>query len=280
MPDYGHDQEDVARHYTQGGLTDAIRSALQALGKTPDAITVDDLAPVDEFHIGGRQASEDFLDQLSLAGETHVLDIGCGLGGAARFAADRYGCRVTGVDLTPEFVETGRELTKWVGLDDRITHHRASALSMPFDDAAFDAAYMLHVAMNIADKAGLFREVHRVLRPGAHFAVFDVMRTGDGPLSYPVPWAETDATSAVGEPAQYRRLLEEAGFAVMSERNRRKFALDFFEQIRARSEASTGKPALGLHLLMGRNTPDKLQNMVANISAGLVAPVELIASRR
>jgi ubiquinone/menaquinone biosynthesis C-methylase UbiE len=272
-------EQDVVDHYTHGDLVAAIRSGIEALGKTIDAVTIDDLAPVDEFHIGGRQASEDFLSQLELAPEKHVLDVGCGLGGAARFVAGRYRCRVTGIDLTPEYVETARVLCRWVGLEQQIALRRGSALSMPFADGAFDGAYMLHVGMNIADKAKLCAEIARVLRPRALFGIYDVMRVGQGELTYPVPWATTAASSAVAEPGQYRRALEAAGFAVIAERNRADFALAFFEQLRAKTAAAGRPPPLGLHILMGRNTPEKVQNMIRNISSGLIAPVELIARR-
>jgi SAM-dependent methyltransferase len=272
-------QQDISNHYTHGDLVAAIRSGIESLGKTIDSVTIDDLAPIDEFHIGGRQASEDFLGQLDLSPEKHVLDVGCGLGGPARFVASRYGCRVTGIDLTPEYVETARVLCGWVGLDDRISLHQGSALSMPFADRAFDGAYMLHVGMNIVDKAGLCSEVGRVLRSGSLFGIYDVMRTGDGELAYPVPWATTAESSAVAEPAQYRRALQGAGLAVIAERNRRDFALAFFDQLRARTSAAAGLPPLGLHILMGRSTPDKVQNMIQNISSGRVAPVELIARK-
>ncbi|QWG17653.1 methyltransferase domain-containing protein [Bradyrhizobium sediminis] len=272
-------QQDVSDHYTHGGLAAAIRSGIESLGKTINSVTVDDLAPVDEFHIGGRQASEDFLGQLDLSPEKHVLDVGCGLGGAARFVANRYGCRVTGIDLTPEYVETAKVLCRWVGLDNSISLHQGSALAMPFADRAFDRAYMLHVGMNIDDKAKLCSEVSRVLRSNALFGIYDVMKVGDGELTYPVPWATTATSSAVAKPAQYREALEAAGFSVIAERNRRDFALAFFDQLRARTAAADGPPPLGLHILMGRNTPDKVQNMIQNISNGRIAPVELIARK-
>lgn len=273
------ERNSVSEHYTHGSLIDAIRSAIGTLGKSIDTLTVDDLAPVDEFHVGGRRASEDFLSQLSLSPDHHVIDIGCGLGGAARFVASRFGCQLTGMDLTNEYIETGRVLSSWVGLDDRIALHQGSALSMPFGDGAFNAAYMLHVGMNIEDKAQLFSEAYRVLQPGSKFGVYDVMQTGKGDLTYPMPWATTAATSAVSAPAQYRAALEAAGFAIVNERNRRDFALDFFDQLRAKTQAAGGPPPLGLHILMGHNTPDKIQNMISNISAGRIAPVELIAQK-
>jgi len=236
-------------------------------------------APVDEFHIGGRQASEDFLSQLDLTLEKQVLDVGCGLGGAARFAASRYGCHVTGIDLTPEYIETAKAVCAWVGLDNRISLRQGSALAMPFADGTFDCAYMLHVGMNIDDKEKLFSEVSRVLRPHSLFGIYDVMRIGDDELTYPVPWATTSETSAVAKPTQYHQALEKAGFAVTAEHNRRDFALAFFDQLRARTAAAGGPPPLGLHILMGRNTPDKVQNMIANVSNGRIAPVELIARK-
>lgn len=272
-------QQDVSQHYTHGDLVTAIRKGIESLGKKIDSVTVDDLAPVDEFHIGGRQASEDFLDQLELNPERHALDVGCGLGGAARFAASRYGCQVTGIDLTPEYIETAKVVCGWVGLDDRVFLHQGSALALPFANGSFDRAYMLHVGMNIDDKMKLCSEVNRVLKGNSLFGIYDVMRTGDGELTYPVPWATTASSSAVAKPAEYRDALQQAGFTVVAERNRRDFALAFFDQLRARTAAAGGPPPLGLHILMGRNTPDRVQNMIANISGGKIAPVELIARK-
>jgi SAM-dependent methyltransferase len=272
-------QQDVSTHYTHGDLVGAIRGGVEKLGKTIDTVTVDDLAPVDEFHIGGRQASEHFLDQLDLAPEKHILDVGCGLGGPARFVASRYRCRLDGIDLTPEYIATGRVICEWVGLADRISLHQGSALSIPFADGTFDGAYMLHVGMNIEDKARLCTEVGRVLRPGALFGIYDVMKTGDGELTFPVPWATTAASSAVASPEQYRGAPQAAGFAVIAELNRRDFAVAFFDQLRAKTMAAGGPPPLGLHVLMGRNAPDKIQNMIQNITNGRIAPVELIARK-
>jgi ubiquinone/menaquinone biosynthesis C-methylase UbiE len=272
------DHRSVSQHYTHGHLLDAIRAGFAALGKTTNNVTIDDLSPVDEFHIGGRKASEDFLGQLDFTSENHVLDVGCGLGGAARFSASRYGSRITGIDLTAEYIETGKVLCKWVGLDDRISLYQGSALSMPFPDDAFDGAYMMHVGMNIEDKIQLCSEVYRVLRHGTLFGIYDVMKVGEGSLTYPVPWAATAETSAVASPELYKQALQDAGFAITAERNRRDFALAFFQELRART-AANGPPPVGLQILMGASTPIKVQNMIANISAGRIAPVEIFARK-
>jgi ubiquinone/menaquinone biosynthesis C-methylase UbiE len=270
----------VADHYTHGRLLDAILAGVTALGKTPQTLDIGDLAPVDEFHIGGRQATEDFVAQLGLSPEDHVLDVGCGIGGTARYLASTCGCRVTGLDLTPEFVEAGRVLCAWVGLGERVDLTQGSALAMPFEPARFDAVVMLHVGMNIADKAGLFAEVGRVLRPGATFGLYDIMRRNDEPLVYPVPWAAVPDTSALATPEDYRAVLAEAGFEVTKERDRREFAAEFFAALRERTEAAGGPPPLGLHILLGETAALKVRNMVDNVAAGRVSPVEMIARKR
>ena len=181
----------IAQHYAHGDLERAILDALIAMGKDPDRLAIEDLAPVDEFHIGGRAATAEFFEKLGLKSGMHVLDIGSGLGGPARFAAQALGCQVTGIDLTPEYVEVANALARRVGLDKRVSYVCGSAVDLPFPDASFDAAYMLHVGMNIEDKAKLMGEVRRVLKPGAAFGIYDVMRTGDGDLAFPVPWARS-----------------------------------------------------------------------------------------
>jgi len=269
----------VVDHYSHGGLLDAILAGMTALGKTPETVSIDDLAPVDEFHIGGRQATKDFIGQLGLSPEDRVLDVGCGIGGTSRYVASACGCRVSGLDLTPEYIETGRALCAWVGLADRVDLSQGSALAMPFESARFDATIMLHVGMNIADKARLFAEVARVLRPGGTFGVYDIMRLNDDPLVYPVPWAAVPETSALGTPQDYRTALADSGFEVTRERDRRGFAAEFFAALRKRTEAAGGPPPLGLHIQLGETAPTKIRNMVDNVAAGRISPVEMIARK-
>lgn len=273
------DDRLIANHYTHGSLLNTIREGVQKLGKTIDSVHIDDLGPVDEFHIGGRVATESFLDQLDIRAAHHVLDMGCGLGGASRFAVQRYGCRVTGVDLTPEYVETGNVLCTWVGLSDRITLEVADATTLSHPDDAFDRAYMMHVGMNIADKERLASELYRVVRPGGRVGIYDIMRVGDGELTFPVPWATEPEGSSVASPTAYKAALEGAGFNIVAERNRRDFSLEFFAQLQSKVASAKGPPALGLHILMGSTAPVKIKNMIENISRNLIAPVEIFAEK-
>jgi SAM-dependent methyltransferase len=270
--------EAVPSHYGRGDLLQKISAGVAALGKTPETVSIDDLAPVDEFHIGGALATRAFLEGVGLEANDRVLDIGCGLGGTSRFAALTCGCRVTGVDLTREYVETGTVLCSWVGLEDRVDLVHGDATGTDFAPGTFDKAFMLHVGMNIVDKQALATEAWRVLKPGGVLGIYDVMRTGGGPLTFPVPWAGRADDSFVASPGAYRDALEEAGFTVLQERDRRGFALDFFEHLQAAAGAG-GPPPLGLHILMGDDAATKVRNMIENISEGRVAPVELIAAR-
>ena len=268
----------VATHYSHGGLLRAIRDGVERLGESPETVSVEDLGPVDEFHIGGRVATETFLGQLEIAAHDHVLDVGCGLGGASRFAAQEYGCRVTGIDLTDEYVTTGEEMNRWVGLDNLITLERGDATATPYPDGTFDKSFMMHVGMNIEDKQSLAMELHRILRPGGRLGIYDVMRVGNGALRFPVPWATSPEESAVSSPDAYRDSLEAAGFRVIAEHDRSAFALEFFSLLQARAGGAESPP-LGLHILMGDSAPEKVRNMIENVSQHRVAPVEIIVER-
>lgn len=269
----------VSESYFHGNLLNAIQASIGKLGKTVDSVTVEDLGPVDEFHIGGRSATKSFLDQLNFSNQDHILDVGSGLGGATRFVANTYGSRVTEIDLSQEYTETGKALNNWVKLDKQITLQQGSALTMPFEDETFDGGFMLHIGMNIEDKVKLFSEIYRVLRPGATFGVYDIMRQNSGELSFPVPWATDKSTNKLATPDQYKQALSDAGFEVSSENNRSEFALEFFKLMRAKTETDGGPAPLGLHTLMKDSTSLKLKNMVDNIAAGYIAPIEIIAHK-
>ncbi|MBK5103886.1 MAG: class I SAM-dependent methyltransferase [Burkholderiales bacterium] len=268
-------EQAVARHYAHGALEEAIMNALAAAGKDVNHLVPKDLAPVDEFHVGGRPATTAFAQQLGLRPGMRLLDIGCGLGGASRYFASEHGCEVRGIDLSAEYVGVANALAARVGLAGRVTCEQGSALALPFAPGSFDGAYMLHVGMNIEDKARLFAEVRRVLKPSGLFGIYDVMRLADGDLSYPVPWASGPESSFVADAASYRHLLEAAGFEVLKQRDRRDFALEVFAQMRAKG-AAAGPAPLGLHIVMGADAGRKVKNMTGDISAGLIAPTEMI----
>jgi ubiquinone/menaquinone biosynthesis C-methylase UbiE len=266
----------VAKHYARPGLEQAILEALANSGKNIDRLVAADLSGADEFHLGWRQATVELARNLGLAEGVELLDIGSGLGGPARYFAEVCDCRVTGIDLTEEYVKTATALTRRCGLADKVRFRQGSALALPFAENTFDVATMIHVGMNIEDKARLFKEARRVLRQDGHFAVYDIMRTTAAELPYPMPWAETAATSFVVPPETYHQLLISSGFEVTQEHNRRELALTLGREMRENA-ARHGAPPLGLHILMGRATPQRLGNVMGALQQGLIAPIEIIA---
>lgn len=269
----------VEAHYSSSGLLKRIKDTITDSGMSVETISVEALAPVDEFHIGGREATETLVEQLALSEQKKVLDIGCGIGGTARFMASTYGSYVTGIDLTQEFVETGNELCRWVGLTEQITLMQGNALSMPFEKERFDGATMIHVGMNIEKKQTLFREIHRVLKPGACFGLYEIMAMEHGSLEYPLPWASEPGMSYLASSTSYTNWLKDAGFKIQSEKNRRAFAIDFYDRMKAKTLKSETTTSLGLHLLMGQSTKQKLGNMLKGIETGAIAPVEILVEK-
>lgn len=270
----GNERDQIAAHYGLGGLQSRIEAGLAALDVYP---SIEALAPVDDFHVGGRAATEHLLNQLAFAASDHVLDIGSGLGGPARFVASTTGAQVTGVDLTIEYVEVANWLTDLVGLQNQVQFRHTAAGDIAHLDLELSAAIMVHVGMNIANKTELFIDVAAALQPQGVFAIYDLMAVEDdgAALTFPVPWATDAATSHVESVAFYTSCLETAGFTVEATSDRSAAAIAALGQL---AQGATDGPApLGLHLVMGPETPIKVANMRRAIETGLIAPTEIIA---
>lgn len=267
-------ETQVAQYYTRGKLEDAILQAITRSGKDVNSLGFADLATMDEFHVGGL-ATKAVAAQMKLQPGLRLLDVGSGIGGPARYFAAEHNCSISGIDLTEEFVQVATSLTRIVKLEGLASFQQASALAIPFPDATFDRAYMMHVGMNIADKAGVFREVRRVLKNDGIFAVFDIMHV-NGDLRFPLPWALNEKTSFVSALKDYRDALERAGFRIVQEQHPREFAINFSKKAMSRM-TSSGPPVLGIQLLMGDKTPAMLKNVLALMEENVLEPVELYA---
>ncbi len=268
----------VGRHYGRTGLAERLLAALRAAGKNPDALAPEDLAPVEEFHVRGREATTELAELTELHPALEVLDVGCGIGGPARYLARRFGCRVTGIDLTAEFVRTATLLTERVGLAGRVSFRAADALDLPFDKASFDLVWTQHAAMNIADRPRLYGEMARVLRAGGRLVAYDIVADSGEPLHFPVPWADTSEISHLVTAEVMRRLLEAAGFTVQIWRDVSSLGRDW---TRARAERlATAEPGpLGPQLNMGPEWRAKIGNLARNLAEGRIGLVQAVLRR-
>jgi SAM-dependent methyltransferase len=264
--------DTLVSHYGSEGIVKRILGALTAAGFDLDALEPDALAGADEFHVGGRSGSQFVADALGVGPDDHVLDVGSGIGGTARFLHRTTGALVTGVDLTPEFVDAAERLTNMVGLSKGIDYQVGSATDLPFDEDSFDAVTMVHVGMNIDDKDTMFAEMARVARPGSTIVVYDVMLTGsgDGEIEYPMPWSDIPEFSFPSCQADYETAAMTAGLALTGAADHGDLALRFFNQPPA------NPPPVTLGHLMGPEMSTMFGNAKAAVNAGLISPVVLV----
>lgn len=274
----GDTRERVEHHYGMNELLDSILDALVATGKDINQLVPADLAPVDEFHIRGREATLELAGRTDIEAGMRVLDVGCGIGGSARHLAAELGCHVTGIDLTRDYIETATALAQRTGMANRVEFHHGSATALPFEPDSFDIVWTEHVQMNIADKAAFYGEIARVLKPGGRLLFHDIFsRDGSEPW-YPVPWAGDASISFLARADSIPDILKAAGLQVLEWEDRSEDSLGWFR--RAVSQLRTTGPApLGLHLLMGASTLPKFENLIRNLQESRITVIQSVAAR-
>ena len=272
------DASTIVDHWGRGDVYGLIVSALAKAGKSLEGLTVEDLAPVDHYHARGFAATAELADRLPIRAGDHILDIGCGLGGPARYLAQRFDCRVSGLDITESFVEAATRLTALLHMEDRVQVLLGDGQTLPYGDACFDGAYSLHVTMNVADRPRFFAGACRVLRPGAFFALTEHGLGPEGNPHHPMPWSDDGSGAYLVAPEQTRMLLEQAGFdSIAIEEPGAKYLAGYRRAVQLAERGQL--PPLGVHLLMGENAVLKMANAARNIEEGRTRPIEVICRK-
>ncbi len=250
----------IDNHYQKPRLWEFIQESIQQAEIDIHSLSREDIKFLDEFHLQGANISEQLAKLLQLDSSSHVLDVGCGIGGPCRMLADVYQCNVVGIDCTEEYIKIANELSKWVGLSDKTTFVHGDALKLPFEDHSFDIVWTQHAQMNIEDKAQFYSEIKRVLTKDGQFVYYDIFQGKVEDMYFPVPWAEIPENNHLIPHEVVLSFFNPVAWDYWLLEDHTRSSLDFLSQVITRAEKGES-PSLGLNLLMQESTNVKFKNL-------------------
>lgn len=269
------DAQVISDHWGKGDIYSRILKTMDLAGIDPASVTIEQLAPVDHFHARGLAATVELADKLLVKEGDRLVDIGCGLGGPARYFAKRFNCHVDGLDITEPFVDAANKLSALVGMEDAVHFRHGDGQKLPYDDQSFDGGYTQHVTMNAPDRDVFFNEAFRVLKPGAFFALTEHGLGEIGEPYYPVPWSEDGTGAFLMRPADTAAALGRAGFCNITVTDTGEEYLQAYKAAISRSEKGEA-PIFGNHILLGTLAPQIVRNAARNIEERRTHPVQIL----
>lgn len=268
----------IHSYYSPNNLYNTIIKGLDEIGKEISALSLDDLHPVDEFHIRGTTATNELIKLSQFTPDMHILDVGCGVGGSTRRLSNEKGCRVTGIDLSDEYIDTAERLTKLLGMQEKLKFQVGSALDMPFEDNTFDGIWSIQMSMNVEDKKQWLHEMYRVLKPTGRVILYEVCGNKNSPVYFPVPWAQDSSMSFLLAPDIFSNVISSTGFDIETWNDKTDLAQKAFAHM-TEPKGKPELPELGVHLLVGNDILTKAYNLHRNLNEERVSLIEAVLEK-
>lgn len=270
----------VRDHYHTTNLINKIDAGLTAAGKDLKQLAVRDLAPVDQLHTGGIRGTTALLEKLDIPAEFHVLDAGCGLGGTCRVMAETCGCDVTGIDLSPEYIEAARVLTHRTGLDKRVQFLTGSILGLPETAGPFDMILCQHILMNISDKPSAIQQFAQHLKPKGKIILHEIVAGSHPDLAWPVPWAASADISFLEPWETLLACFTDNGFQLDRFTDATAIGCRYWQKAKEFTLKNADVPrALGPHLVFGDMAARFPFTMSQNFETSAIRLVEAVLTR-
>jgi ubiquinone/menaquinone biosynthesis C-methylase UbiE len=270
-------EEAINIQYGQKNLVEKVLATFKNEGiDTAEQVKVA-LTPIEELHLRGSVATLELAHKIGLNEKMKILDVGCGIGGPARNIVSKFGCHVTGLDLSKEYCHVAEMINKYIGLSDKIEIHQGNALDMPFNDDLFDVVFLQHVLMNINDKNRLFTQIKKVLRPNGCLAVYSICAGPLSPIYYPVIWANNPNINFLLSPNNLRELIHSMGFKERSWMDYTPRVIEAIDLQRMKPKPKKKHP-INLGLIV-KDPSVKWKNMVLNLKEGRIVVIQGIFER-
>jgi ubiquinone/menaquinone biosynthesis C-methylase UbiE len=271
-------KKDIEAFWTRGDIHSRIHLAMTKANLIDKKLEIEELFSIDQYHARGIAATFDLAKRMPIKKNQSILDIGCGLGGPARYYAKEFQCIITGIDITPSFIEIGNEFNKITSMSNKVKLKIGDGEILDFKNEIFDGAYSLHVTMNISDRKKFFSEAFRVLKKGSFFAFTEHGLGAEGNPIFPLPWADTEEMSYLMPLEQTILLLKEIGFSNIEIIETGEKYISGYEKL-TKSSSEKNKPILGIHVIGGESMQARSVNSMKSIRENRTLPFEIVCKK-
>ena len=271
-------KSDIENFWTRGDVFSRVHQAMSETGLINKKLEIEELFPIDQYHARGIAATVDLGKRMPISKNQKIIDIGCGLGGPARYYAKEFKCFITGIDITPSFIEIGNEFNRLTSMSDNVELLVGNGEVLNFENETFDGAYSQHVTMNISNREKFFSEAFRVLKKDSFFAFTEHGLGPEGNPIFPLPWANSLEMSFLLPPQKTISILKDTGFSdIKIIETAEKYISGYEKLIKLKSENK--KPVLGIHVIGGDSMNERSKNSMESIKENRTLPFEIVCKK-